>query len=119
LTACFLEKRRGRVTSPANRRKDIDILDEGMAHGARARELALILSAGLSTLQRWHRKFASDVDGVDRRKGRRREIAFLSEEESQRIVLNCNEPEFAALSAGQIMPILADQRALFRFGTQL
>ncbi len=33
----------------------------------------------------------------------------LSEEERQRILLTCNEPEFAALPPGQIVPILADQ----------
>ena len=33
----------------------------------------------------------------------------LSEEERQRILLTCNEPEFAALPPGQIVPILADR----------
>ncbi len=36
----------------------------------------------------------------------------LSEEERQRILLTCNQPEFAALPPGQIVPILAD-RGLF------
>jgi len=47
----------------------LEILDEGMANGARARELALLLGVGLTTLQRWRRPFAGDGDGVDRRKG--------------------------------------------------
>ena len=43
------------MTSPDDRRKALDILEEGMANGARARELALLLGVGLSTLQRWRR----------------------------------------------------------------
>ena len=31
----------------------------------------------------------------------------LADEEPQRILLTCNQPEFAALSPGQIVPILA------------
>jgi len=80
------------------------------ADGARARELALLLGVGLTTLQRWRRQFAADGDGVYRRKGSHRQVAHrLSEEEHQRILLTCNEPEFAALPPGQIVPILADR----------
>ena len=79
-------------------------------HGARARELAQLLGVGLTTLQRWRRQFAGDGDGVDRRKGSHRQVAHrLSEEERQRILLTCNEPEFAALPPGQIVPVLADR----------
>jgi transposase len=88
-------------------------MDEGIAEGARASELAKLLGVGLTTLQRWRRQFAGDGDGLDRRKGSHRQVAHrLSEEERQRILLTCNEPEFAALPPGQIVPILAD-RGLF------
>ncbi len=88
-------------------------MDEGIAAGARARQLALLLGIGLTTLQRWRRQFAGVGDVVDRRKGSHRYVAHrLSEEERQRILLTCNEPEFAALPPGQIVPILAD-RGLF------
>jgi len=98
------------LTSPDDRRKALEILDEGMANGARARELALLLGVGLTTLQRWRRQFVGDGDGVDRRKGSHRHVAHrLSEEERQRILLTCNEPEFAALPPGQIVPVLADR----------
>ena len=98
------------MTSPDDRRQALDILDEGMANGARARELALLLGVGLTTLQRWRRQFVGDGDGVDRRKGSHRHAAHrLSEEERQRILLTCNEPEFAALPPGQIVPVLADR----------
>jgi putative transposase len=81
-----------------------------MANGARARKLALLLDVGLTKLQRWCRHFAGDGGGVDRRKGSQRHVAHrLSEEERQRILHTCNEPEFAALPPGQIVPALADR----------
>jgi len=85
-------------------------MDEGIAAGARARQLALLLGIGLTPLQRWRRQFAGGGDAGDRRKGSHRHVAHrLSEEERQRILLTCNEPEFAALPPGQIVPILADR----------
>jgi putative transposase len=81
-----------------------------VADGARANELALLLGMVLTTLQRWRRQFAADGDGIDRSKGSHRHIAHrLSEEEHQRILLTCNEQEFAALLPGQIVPILTDR----------
>ncbi len=81
-----------------------------MAAGARAAAVARLLGVGLSTLQRWLRQFADDGDGVDRCKGSHRHAAHrLSEEERQRILFTCNEPEFAALPPGQIVPVLADR----------
>jgi transposase len=88
----------------------LEILKAGLAAGARAQTLASLLGIGLSTLQRWRRQFAGDGDGVDRRKGSHRVISHrLTEEERKRILLTCNQPEFAALPPGQIVPILADQ----------
>jgi putative transposase len=56
------------------------------------------------------RQFAGDGVGVDRRKGSCRDVTHrLGEEERQRILLTCNESEFAALPPGQIVPILADR----------
>jgi putative transposase len=81
-----------------------------MADGARASELAQLLGVGLTTLQRWRRQFARDGDGVDCRKRSYRHVAHrLSEKERQRILLTCNESEFAALPPGQIVPVLADR----------
>ena len=98
------------MTSPEDRQRALEILEAGLAAGARAQTLAGLLGVGLSTLQRWRRQFAGDGDGVDRRKGSHRVISHrLTEEERQRILLTCNQPEFAALPPGQIVPILADQ----------
>jgi transposase-like protein len=97
------------LTTPEDRQKALEILEAGLAAGARAQSLASLLGIGLSTLQRWRRQFAGDADGVDRRKGSHRVISHrLTEEERQRILLTCNQPEFAALPPGQIVPILAD-----------
>jgi len=68
------------------------------------------MGVGLTTLQRWRRQFAGDKDGVDRRKGSSRHVSHrLSAEECQRILLTCNEPKYASLPPGQIVPDLADQ----------
>jgi hypothetical protein len=95
---------------PVDRQTALQNLDEGNADGARARALALLPGVGLTTLQRWRRQFAVHGYGVDRHKGSPRHMAHrLSEEERQRILLTCNEPEFAALPPGQIVPFLADR----------
>ena len=86
------------------------MLDAAVAAGARARKVADLLGVGLTTLQRWRRQFAGDGDGLDRRKSSQRLVSHrLSEEERQRILLTCNQPEFAALPPGQIVSILADR----------
>jgi putative transposase len=98
------------LTSPEDRQKALEILEAGLAAGGRAQTLASFLGVGLSTLQRWRRQCAGDGDGVDRRKCSHRVIYHrLTEEERQRILLSCKQPEFAALPPGQIVPILADQ----------
>ena len=43
----------------------MQILDEGIADGARAVELARLLGAGLTTLHRWRRQFKRDGGGID------------------------------------------------------
>jgi putative transposase len=98
------------LTSPGDRQKALQILDEGMADGARGCQLPLLLGVSLSTLQRWRRQFAGDENDLDRRRCSHRHVAHrLSEEERQRILLTCNESEFAALPPGQIVPVLADR----------
>ena len=97
------------MTSPEDRRKALEILDATVAAGARAREVSALLGVALRTLQRWRRQFAGDGDGNDRRKGSHRLVSHrLSDEERQRILLTCNQPEFAALPPGQIVPVLAE-----------
>ena len=64
----------------------------------------------LRTLKRWRKAFLGEGVGKDRRKGSPRHVAHrLSEEERQRILLTCNQPAYASLPPGQIVPALADQ----------
>ncbi|MFQ6540281.1 MULTISPECIES: transposase [Aphanothece] len=68
------------------------------------------MGISLRTLKRWRRAFLGHGDGGDRRKGSPRHVAHrLSEEERRRILLTCNQPEYASLPPGQIVPALADQ----------
>lgn len=55
---------RGRLTPLDDRRKALGILDEGIAAGARATELARLLGVGLSSLQRRGRVFAGNGDRI-------------------------------------------------------
>jgi putative transposase len=98
------------LTAPENRLKALGILDSAVAAGARARGVADLLGEGLITLQRWRRQLAGDGDGLNGRKGSPRQVYLrLTDEKRQRILLTCNQPEFAALPPGQIVPILADR----------
>ena len=64
----------------------------------------------LRTLKRWRKAFLGDGGGNDRRKGSHRLVSHkLSKEERQRILLTCNQVEYASLPPGQVVPALADQ----------
>jgi transposase-like protein len=102
--------RPGRLTSSAHRRKAIELISEAHAAGAGLVRACSEIGICLRTLKRWRRAFAGDRDGNDRRKGAPRLVTRrLSEEERQRILLTCNESEFAALPPGQNVPVLADR----------
>jgi len=106
----LLGRGRGGLTTSADRRKALEILEAALAAGARAAAVARLLGVRLTTLQRWRRQFAADDGAVDRREGSYRHLAHrLSEQERQRILLTYKEPEFAALPPGQIVPVLADR----------
>ncbi len=80
------------MTTPADRRKALEILDAAVAAGARAHKVAELLDVGLTTLQRWRRQFAGVGDGLDCRKGSHRIVSHrLSDEERQRILFTCND----------------------------
>ena len=98
------------MTAPEDHLKALEILDIAVAAGARAGGVADLLGEGLTTMQRWRRQFAGDGDGLDGRKGGPRQVYHrLTDEERQRILLTCNQPEIATLPPGQIVPILADR----------
>jgi putative transposase len=92
---------RGRLTRAACRRKVIELIGEANAAGAGLVNACGEIGICLRTLKRWRKAFGGDGDGEDRRKGSPRDVAHrLSEEERQRILLTCNQPEYASLPPG-------------------
>ena len=96
----------------------MEILDGAVAAGATAGRVAKRMAISLRTLQRWRRQFAAhDASGGadgggggDRRKGSTRHVPHrLSDQERQRILAVCNQPQYASLPPAQIVPDLADQ----------
>ena len=107
---CLLFGGRGRLTRALHRRKVIELIGEAKAAGARLVSACGEIGICLRTLKRWRKDFIGDGGGHDRRKGSQRLVSHkLSEEERQRILLTCNQPEYASLPPGQIVPALADQ----------
>jgi putative transposase len=107
---CLLLGGRGRLTGAAHRRKVVELIGEAKAAGAGLVSACVEIGISLRTLKRWRKAFVGDGDGKDRRKGSPRLVVHrLSEEERQRILLTCNQPEYASLPPGQIVPALADQ----------
>jgi len=102
---------RGRLTSAAHRQKAIELISEANAAGAGLVSACGEIGICLRTLKRWRKDLIGDRDGHDRRKGSHRLVSQkLSEEERQRILLTCNQPQYASLPPGQIVPALADQK---------
>jgi len=101
---------RGRLTSAAHRLKAIELICEAHAAGAGLLSACGEIGTCLRTLKRWRKALFADGGGYDRRKGSPRLVSHkLSEEERQRILLTCNQPEYASLPPGQIVSALADQ----------
>jgi len=89
----------------------IELIGVANAAGAGLLRACDVIGICLRTLKRWRKALMGDGDGVDRRKGSARLVGHrLSEEERQRILLTCNQPEYAALPPGQIVPALSDQK---------
>ncbi len=98
------------MTSAVHRQKAIELIGDASVNGATLRAACGEIGISLRTLKRWRKAFWCDGDGEDRRRGSPRHVAHrLSEEERQRILLTCNQPEYASLPPEQIVPALADQ----------
>jgi len=86
------------------------MIGEANAAGAGLVNACSEIGICLRTLKRWRKAFGVDGDGKDRRKGSPRLVGHrLSEDERQRILLICNQPEYASLPLEQIVPSLANQ----------
>ena len=107
---CLLFGGRGRLTSALHRGKVIELIGEANAGGAGLVRACGVIGICLRTLKRWRKDFLGDGDGVDRSKGSARlAVHRLSEEERQRIMLLCSQPEYEALPPGQIEPALTNR----------
>lgn len=83
------------MTAAADRRKALEILAAAVAAGAWAHEVEAA---------------ARDGTGLGRRKGSPCLVSHrLSDEKRQPILLTSNQPVFAAMPPGQIVPLLADR----------
>lgn len=97
------------MTPAQDRRQIIALIDEALAAGARPITACAEFGLHPRTLRRWR-----DTDGAvceDGRPTAERPAPFnkLDDEERDRIVATCNDPEFASLPPSQIVPRLADQ----------
>jgi hypothetical protein len=92
---------RGRLTSAAHRLKGIELIYEAHAAGAGLVSACSEIGICLRTLKRWRKACLGDVGGHDRHKGSPRQVSHrLSEQERQRILLTCNQAEYASLPPG-------------------
>ncbi len=97
---------RGRLTRASQRQKAIELINEAHAAGAGLLSASGEIGISLRTLQRWRQRLL----GEDRRQGSCRHVPHrLTAEERQRILLTCNQPQYAAVPPSQIVPDLADQ----------
>jgi putative transposase len=101
---------RGRLTSAVHRRKAIELIGEAHAAGAGLVSACGEIGIYLRTLKRWRKACLGDSGGDDCRKDCHRLVSHkLTEEEPQRILFTCNQPEYASLPPGQIVPAMADE----------
>jgi len=105
---CPLGGKRGQLTSLSERQKIIGWITEAVEAGARRKQASQALGLSARTLQRW-------VEGDKVKEDQRPLITRpapnnkLSEAERSHIVAVCNQPEYASVPPGQIVPRLADK----------
>jgi len=88
----------------------IELISDAHAAGAGLVNACSEIGICLRTIKRWRKAVICDGVGHDRRKDSpRRVLHKRSEEERQRILLTCNQAEYASLPPGRIVPGLAGQ----------
>lgn len=90
-----------------DRQKLVSAIEQAQSNGARLKPACAIVGIDARTFQRWKSRGIE----ADRRPGSLHPSPAhaLSGDEKARIVETCNQPRFAELSPGQIVPILADE----------
>ena len=109
LDALLRDRQRGQLTPVAERQQLLAWFDETTAEGVARWKAAEQLAVSLKTLNRWR-----DDNGTVLSDKRPESIRVappnkLTEEEEQRILAVCNEPENGSLPPSQIVPALADK----------
>ena len=99
---------RGSLTSTANRRIIIELIEEAVSNGARRKLACEEIGISERTLQRWCKDGEIQEDQrplIDRPTPANK----LTDEECKAILEVIHRPEFKSLPPSQIVPILADQ----------
>jgi len=94
-----------------DRQMAIDLIEEAVTAGARRFKACEVLEIDVRTLQRWMKALAEEKHLVDRRAAaavKRAPANKLSDEEREKILAVCNQPELQSLPPSQIVPRLAD-----------
>jgi putative transposase len=96
------------MISVADRRHIVTLIDWARQRGVRLHPACAAVGISARTYQRWTAQGGVSADG--RPDAQRPEPSNkLSPAERKQIVAVCNQPEFASLPPGQIVPTLADQ----------
>ncbi len=96
------------MTTPSDRLKIVEIINEACCSGARREKACAVLHLSIRTLQRWSKD--GDVR-FDQRPVVKRSapVNKLSEQERSAILETCHQPVYADLPPSQIVPRLADE----------
>ena len=98
------------MIAPEDRAVLVELLDEGISHGASAKAIADLFGVTTRTLRRWGLMIRSEGFSCDRRKGAARHVAHRFSQEERKIVLaTINDPRFADLTPSQMVAILAEE----------
>ena len=100
----------GSLTPGEERKNLVELFQEGLRKGARAKAIADLIGLCSRTLRRWG--IAIDAQGFsqDGRKGSIRMVPHrFSEEERQQVLATINDPEYADLTPAQIVARLTEQ----------
>lgn len=103
--------KRGRMISPSDRSKAVELIDEAVDNGATL--AAACREAGINprTYNRWNTLKTESGDYIDRRTTCKRPVPKnkLTELEERRILNIVHAPKYSSLPPSQIVPMLADE----------
>lgn len=96
------------MTSLAERKAVVSWINEAVDNGARKQRACEEMGISPRTIQRW--TITGEIQEDQRPKALRPEPANkLSQQEREKIISVCNDPEYSSLPPGQIVPKLADK----------